>query len=353
MAFCSLLTLFVIQSALSTAGEAAPRPSARNALTPRFFLPRATIRQIRASWNTSPHFDPFGDTTPRRVPVGEAPSVGGRGPFGRVVRVSYDVPVVKTQLSPPFYIFTQNPQHEGWGGVSFELHRRGLFEDAIVDRVARDVSKVCSSSGGLFIDVGTNIGFFTLLAASWGCKVFGFEANSDLHELVRNSAALNGFDDRVTVIPYGAGPKREKVFVNNKRTCPGCSSLSTQDDPDSVEVQLVDISSYITEAPVFMKIDIDGYEIGALEGAMDFIRRYRLPYGYVELNPWWWHRGDGVTIERGERLLMDLHTLGYLFSHTDGTPYSFHELIADVRKTVQDSPYHGVDTNVFFHLHQI
>ena len=104
-----------------------------------------------------------------------------------------------------------------------------------------------------------------MLAASWGCRVLD-SRQTPLHELVRNSAMLNGFH-HVTVVPHGAGTQRERVLVNNKLTCPGCSSLTSADDPDAMEIMLVDISSYVEERPVFMKIDIDGYEIGALEGA--------------------------------------------------------------------------------------
>ena len=310
-------------------------------------LPREFILNSLDLWKGARSLDPFAEQLSRRPPEGELKTVGG--PFGRLLNIPVQIPVVRTELDPPFYMFTRDPRSEGWGGVSFELHRRGKFEDAIAERISQEVSDICRSSGGLFIDVGTNIGFFTMLAASWGCRVLGFEANSALHELVRNSAMLNGFH-HVTVVPHGAGPKRERVLVNNKRTCPGCSSLTSADDPDAMEIMLVDISSYVEERPVFMKIDIDGYEIGALEGALDFIRKYKLPRGYVELNPWWWHRGRGVTLERGQQLLQELNSIGYEFSHTNGSRYSFESLISDVKSTIVDSPYEGVDTNLFFSL---
>ena len=38
------------------------------------------------------------------------------------------------------------------------------------------------------------------------------------------------------------------------------------------------------------------------------------------------------------------------FSHTNGSRYSFESLISDVKSTIVDSPYEGVDTNLFFSL---
>jgi len=303
--------------------------------------------KVRSSlaWEAAGALDPFVLVLRGRLPDGELPSADK--PFGTLLPVILKIPVVNlTTLDPPFYMFTLDPRSEGYGGASLELHRRGKFEDAIIQRISTHVRDACRSKGGLFVDVGTNIGFFSMLAASWGCKVIGFEANSMLHGLVQNSAKLNGFD-QITVIPHGAGPTRQKVLVNNKKTCPSCSSMTTKTDPDAIEIEMVDISSYIHERPLFLKIDIDGYEIGALEGALAMLRKHRLPNGYVEFNPQWWERSS-ITRDRGIKLVNEMSKLGYVFSHTDGSAYPLREILSGINLSTPDSSVGSAD--LFFSL---
>ena len=306
-------------------------------------LPRNVLSAVASSAHREP-LDPFVAVS-REDPTSGQPS--SERPFGSLVSVLLKLPLVHlTQLEPPFQMFTLDPRSEGYGGPSFELHRRGMFEDEIVERLSMTLQSACRAKQSLFIDVGVNIGFFSLLAASWGCSVIGFEANPTLRGLVQNSADLNGFD-RFMIVPHGAGPTRSKVFVNNKRTCPACSSVTTETDPDAVQIELVDISSYIHERPMFMKIDIDGYEIGALEGALAMIRKFKLPHGYVELNAHWWQR-SGISHERGTRLITQLSDLGYTFSHADGSPYPVANILEDIKRAKPDQP--AGDCNVFFSL---
>src|SRR5690606_15185214 len=66
--------------------------------------------------------------------------------------------------------------------------------------------------GMTFVDVGANIGYFALLAASLvGAqgKVIAFEPNLENCELLRRSIAANGFDDFVHVHPYAVAEKAQ------------------------------------------------------------------------------------------------------------------------------------------------
>ena len=337
-----------VRDELRTSERRTLRRTASGVFIPFSDLPVELISSVSAQtlyWEDTDVLDPFGTAKRDSLPAGEHPSAERY--FGRLLPVTLEIPIVKlTNFDPPFRMFTLNPRSEGYGGASFELHRRGMFEDDIIRRISMHIRNLCRSEAGLFIDVGTNIGFFSMLAASWGCKVIGFEANPMLHGLVRNSAVLNGFD-QVTIIPHGAGPMRSKVYVNNRNTCPACSSMTTETDPHAVQIEIVDISSYIHERPLFMKIDIDGYEIGALEGALTMIRKYKLPLGYVEFNPQWWYRGS-IAPERGANVLKELSDLGYTFSRIDGSTYPLDEILANINVSKANSLVG--DPNIFFSL---
>jgi hypothetical protein len=133
--------------------------------------------------------------------------------------------------------------------------------------------------------------------------------------------------------------------------------LTTKDDPHAVQVELVDISSYVSTDPVFMKIDIDGYEVGALEGALKFMREKTLPKGYVEFNPHLWHRGDGISLERGVTVIQAMSDMGYSFSHLDGEvrilwmksflEYPLDEIVSGIRSSEADVQG-NFDPNIYF-----
>lgn len=49
----------------------------------------------------------------------------------------------------------------------------------------------------LVVDVGTNVGWFTMLSAAMGCRVLSFEPNPSIHPYLKMSIALNNFGDLV------------------------------------------------------------------------------------------------------------------------------------------------------------
>lgn len=64
---------------------------------------------------------------------------------------------------------------------------------------------VTSTGRALVLDAGANLGFFTLLAASHGCRVISFEPSPRLCAIIAASAALNGLSDRIRIVNAGVG----------------------------------------------------------------------------------------------------------------------------------------------------
>src|ERR1043166_5524486 len=61
--------------------------------------------------------------------------------------------------------------------------------------------------GSVVLDVGANVGSYTLLFAFWTApagRVFAFEPSPDAREGLRQHLALNGVDDRVEIVPVAA-----------------------------------------------------------------------------------------------------------------------------------------------------
>lgn len=150
---------------------------------------------------------------------------------------------------------------------------------------------------GVFIDVGANIGSFTLVGARVAevGHVHAFEPSGHHHARLSHNVALNGFTN-VTLNQQGLHDQpgsatlflpRAEGEVNNS----GAASLyrdAARDGKQVVEeVALIRLDDYVADKGVsrvdVIKIDIEGAEYSALKGAMNTLRRFR-PLVLMELD---------------------------------------------------------------------
>jgi FkbM family methyltransferase len=129
--------------------------------------------------------------------------------------------------------------------------------------------------GDIVIDAGCLIGetaiYFSRKCRETG-RVYAFEPVAPLANAARNNIAANVEGDIAEVICAGLGAKNEEVNF----TFIPLGSYATEDG--SEKAQLVSLDSWIKERRIsvnFIKMDIEGAELAALEGAADTIQRYR------------------------------------------------------------------------------
>lgn len=136
--------------------------------------------------------------------------------------------------------------------------------------------------GSVFYDIGANIGFFTIIAAKYvgeNGKVYAFEPLPDNVKAIRHNVALNNFS-QVDVIPKAVSNHfgTEKFLVAEFS---GGSSLESGDMPpdfvNEIYVDVVTIDDFLetekTSPPDVVKIDVEGAEIGVLEGMSETITK--------------------------------------------------------------------------------
>ena len=123
----------------------------------------------------------------------------------------------------------------------------------------------------LFVDIGANQGGWSLLAAGHGARVFAFEpvplscdrlrANLDA-----NSAAISR---RIQVFPVGLGAQSGQVRFTSSLDSTN-HRIADWDEPgsDAIVVQMVRADDVLRdEAPVLIRLDVEGDERAVLEGA--------------------------------------------------------------------------------------
>lgn len=138
-------------------------------------------------------------------------------------------------------------------------------------------------SGDNFLDIGANIGYFSLIAAkkvSQNGKVFSFEPNPIIHQRLLRNINLNHCQN-ITV--YKKALSNTNGFIEfktptNELQNSGRSSFRNIEENFKVlEVETIQLDTILDELPSIglVKIDIEGAEYLALEGMRKFLNRDR------------------------------------------------------------------------------
>jgi FkbM family methyltransferase len=156
----------------------------------------------------------------------------------------------------------------------------GNLETAVQEAIVRHLPR-----GGVFYDIGANLGFFSLLAARLSGlgegRVFAFEAAPDNAEAIRRNAELNRIPN-VTVIDkaVAAHSGRGRLQVVDDQSWSKLVEYGAHPYTELViDVDLVAIDDLIAGGglppPRVVKIDVEGAEIAVLEGMRATIERHR------------------------------------------------------------------------------
>jgi FkbM family methyltransferase len=170
--------------------------------------------------------------------------------------------------------------------------------------------------GCYILDIGANIGYFTLLAAARvgeAGKVFAVEPNIKNCELIQQSAKANNFAN-IEIYPVAAA-EQPQIFVldtagsgSNGRIIDATPEAVPGNTPPRI-IQAVKIDDMLSQIPRLdvVKMDIEGAEPRALLGMRDLIQRYR-PLIITEFSPFLIQVTSHTT---PEAYLEQLHTLDY------------------------------------------
>lgn len=160
---------------------------------------------------------------------------------------------------------------------------------------------------GVMLDIGGNLGYWSLSFANAGFQVITIEAMTRNRQAIQSSLCLNPhLQDRLTLVPRAVS----STHFKDSYRCRVQSTSSLQNKGngflrcrDKMEFKSCEqdgqSSSDCEEVPVdtldnvleqlnppridFVKIDIEGSECPALEGGMSLISKYRPKFIYIEI----------------------------------------------------------------------
>lgn len=138
--------------------------------------------------------------------------------------------------------------------------------------------------GGIFYDIGANIGIYSLYCAAIhpAMMVIAFEPLCANYMALAKNRDLNGFDIEILSAAIGPIFKTVRLIIPNDQA--GASGCQAGDNGNVVILQY-SLDSIITAYPKpdYIKIDIDGQELGVLQGATEVLKTVKSVL--VEIHP--------------------------------------------------------------------
>jgi FkbM family methyltransferase len=165
--------------------------------------------------------------------------------------------------------------------------------------------------GDTVADVGAFIGLYTVaLARRVGAegRVHAFEPDRASYSRLCQHVQMNGVSDRVRAYPSAVGAESTHLRFAGNRGSESTVATSSAEGAEQVEAVCLD-SVFAAEPVDLLKIDVEGYEVHVLRGAVRLLKdASRAPRTiFVEVHPTAWER-FGVT---DRSLLESLWQVGY------------------------------------------
>ncbi len=141
----------------------------------------------------------------------------------------------------------------------------------------------------VFLDCGANQGFYTIpiAASNKNCKIIAFEPSIPEMEYLNHNILLNNLKN-IEISYYGIGDKDGSFKFKNdnleKNSTKG-GLIVEENDVDDNEIKIIKVTTLDNflkhnkleidnDSKIFIKVDIEGYDINAIYGSKDIIKNY-------------------------------------------------------------------------------
>lgn len=135
------------------------------------------------------------------------------------------------------------------------------------------------SERDIVLDLGANMGLFSVYAVSKKCISYAFEPDSDLQQVISRHSELNG--NKIHIVPYAVSNQcgEAKFYIDSFNS--GANSMVIQDgggEKRCVSIQQITIDEFVERQKLervdFIKADIEGAERLMLMGAENTLRKF-------------------------------------------------------------------------------
>lgn len=189
-------------------------------------------------------------------------------------------------------------------GRSFAV--TGAYEEAGVAAVEWlcDQGRIQDSYNRTFVDVGANIGTYSLALSARFKTVLAFEPHPVVNQVLSLNKVINGFDN-LNIQPYGLSNIDTEAKLYEPAKNIGGSSLEYQGSGPNYTVKIKHASTAINQLKSskvsFIKMDVEGHELMVMQGLKELLIEDQ-PVVAFEAN----------NLDRNQQLLEFMKSAGYV-----------------------------------------
>ncbi len=157
--------------------------------------------------------------------------------------------------------------------------QRILLMPQYFDRAERLALANELAGGGVFLDIGANIGSYSLWAASLGTdvRVEAFEPDTELCDRLRFNLKTNKLGERVKVNNMALGCEAGTMFLSRGEINRGQNQVVETSTAGAAEVRVETLPGFLRGAGIkqitALKIDVEGHEVAVLQPMFDEVPR--------------------------------------------------------------------------------
>ncbi|MCK9448477.1 MAG: FkbM family methyltransferase [Bacteroidales bacterium] len=186
------------------------------------------------------------------------------------------------------------------GKLGYFLHRKGTLDFQFGNYAYEWNVKKCfiehSPHYNIFIDIGANIGTYTIMLAGKGMRTYAFEPVYENYKALKINVMLNNLEDKTTLFNVGLSNRQTTATFAFDPLNTGASHLDIlpaeneaaelRSIPTTIQLTLLDnmydkIHLNGTDK-VLVKIDVEGMETEVLKGATNFIKSQKELFLIIE-----------------------------------------------------------------------
>jgi FkbM family methyltransferase len=176
--------------------------------------------------------------------------------------------------------------------VTFYLpHKRDYIQQIIIVKKSfyeltylRNIERYIDNKS-VIIDIGSNIGNHAVYFGKIKNvkKMYLFEPNEDAFSVLKKNIQINGLNNITNLYDFALGSKNSKAEIDldgSSLKNLGRTSIKESDKGD-IEIKKLDNIEITEDTVDLIKIDVEGFEIEVIKGALETINRYK-PVIWVE-----------------------------------------------------------------------
>jgi FkbM family methyltransferase len=195
--------------------------------------------------------------------------------------------------------------------VGFHLLIDGVYESELLGFMLGKLQP--KAAGAVFVDVGANIGSFTLpvgKSLGAGGRVIAIESSPTIFPYLKRNVDLNGLSN-ISLIQCAASDTdlQEVPFYEAPIDSFGMGSLGAQFNGKPIPVITRTLDSILSERGVdrvdLIKVDVEGFEVGVFRGAEKLLNGPGAPLIVFEFCDWAEDRVPGGQRGNAQRALKD------------------------------------------------